>query len=84
MYSPPYLSKDTFGGMAASCYEISSVPYCKSSLVCVCVSCSGCLTLCDPMDMEVHGIIQARILECGMPFPSSKSSFKAVQKEVIA
>ena len=22
-----------------------------------------CLTLCDPMDYEVHGILQARILE---------------------
>ena len=33
-----------------------------------------CLTLCDPMDCSpsgssVHGIFQARILECGLPFP---------------
>ena len=24
----------------------------------------SCLTLCDPMDYTVHGILQARILEC--------------------
>ena len=52
--------------------------------VCVCVSCSVCLTLCDPMDIEVHGILQARILESGVPFLSSKSSLRAVQKEMIA
>ena len=28
-----------------------------------------CLTLCDPMDYTVHGILQARILD-GQPFPS--------------
>ena len=28
-----------------------------------------CLTLCDPMDYTVHGILQARILEW-VPFPS--------------
>ena len=28
-----------------------------------------CLTLCDFMDYTVHGILQARILEC-VPFPS--------------
>ena len=28
-----------------------------------------CLTLCDPMDSTVHGILQARILECvAVPF----------------
>ena len=29
----------------------------------------SCLTLCDPMDYTVHGILQARILE-GVAFPS--------------
>ena len=34
-----------------------------------------CLTLCDPMDYSLqsssaHGIFQARVLECGLPFPS--------------
>ena len=24
----------------------------------------SCLTVCDPMDYTVHGILQARILEC--------------------
>ena len=29
----------------------------------------SCLTLCDPMDYTVHGILQARILEwIGVPF----------------
>ena len=32
-----------------------------------------CLTLCDPMDYTVHGILQARILE-GVPFLFSKGS----------
>ena len=28
-----------------------------------------CLTLCDPMDCTIHGILQARILECvAVPF----------------
>ena len=35
----------------------------------------SCLTLCNPMDgsppgFSVHGILQARILENGLPFPS--------------
>ena len=29
----------------------------------------SCLTLCDPMDYTVHGILQIRILEW-VPFPS--------------
>ena len=32
-----------------------------------------CLTLCNPMDYTVHGIIQARILEW-VAFPFSKGS----------
>ena len=32
-----------------------------------------CLTLCDPMDYTVHGILQARILEC-VAFPFSRGS----------
>ena len=32
-----------------------------------------CLTLCDPMDYTVHGILQARILE-GVAFPFSRGS----------
>ena len=31
----------------------------------------SCLTLCDPMDYTVHGILQARILEW-VTIPSSK------------
>ena len=33
----------------------------------------SCLTLCDPMDYTVHGILQARILEC-VDFPFSRGS----------
>ena len=33
------------------------------------------LTLCNPMDYIVHGILQARILEW-VPFPFSKGSFQ--------
>ena len=36
-------------------------------------SCSVCLTLCDPMDYTVHGILQARILEW-VAFPFSRGS----------
>ena len=33
-----------------------------------------CLTLCDPMDYTVHGILQARILEwVAVPFPRGSS-----------
>ena len=32
-----------------------------------------CLTLCNSMDYTVHGILQARILEC-VTFPFSKES----------
>ena len=33
----------------------------------------SCLTLCDPVDYTVHGILQARILEC-VAFPFSWGS----------
>ena len=33
----------------------------------------SCLTLCDPMDYIVHGILQARILEW-VAFPFSRGS----------
>ena len=47
--------------------------------VCVCVLIAqSCLTLCDPMDCSpqgssVHGILQARILEC-VDIPFSRGS----------
>ena len=34
-----------------------------------------CLTLCDPMDYTVHGILQARILEW-VTVPFSRGSFQ--------
>ena len=34
-----------------------------------------CLTLCDPMDYTVHGILQARILEW-VAFPFSRGSYQ--------
>ena len=34
----------------------------------------SCLTLCDPMDYKVHGILQARILEwVAIPFSRGSS-----------
>ena len=34
----------------------------------------SCLTLCDPMDCTVHGILQARRLECvAVPFSRGSS-----------
>ena len=33
----------------------------------------SCLTLCNPMDSAVHGMLQARILEC-VAFPFSRGS----------
>ena len=34
----------------------------------------SCLTLCDPVDYRVHGILQARILEwVAIPFPRGSS-----------
>ena len=37
----------------------------------------SCLTLCDPMDYTVHGILQARILECiAVPFSKGSSQLR--------
>ena len=37
----------------------------------------SCLTLCDPMDYTVHGILQARILEwVAFPFSRGSSQFR--------
>ena len=47
----------------------------------------SCLTLCDPMDYTVHGILQARILEWGVVFPFSRGSsqprFPALQADSL-
>ena len=41
----------------------------------------SCLTLCDPMDYTVHGILQARILECvAFPFSWGSSQFRGQTK----
>ena len=40
----------------------------------VCESCPSCLTLRDPMDYTVHGILQAKILEwVAIPFSRGSS-----------
>ena len=39
----------------------------------------SCLILCDSMDYTVHGILQARILEC-VAFPFSRGSFQLRNK----
>ena len=38
----------------------------------------SCLTLCDPVDYTVHGILQARILEW-VAFPFSKGSSQTLR-----
>ena len=50
----------------------------------------SCLTLCDPMDYTVNGILQARILECiafpfsrGLPNPGIKPRFPALQVDSL-
>ena len=39
----------------------------------LCLVAQSCITLCDPMDYTVHGILQARILEW-VAFPFSRRS----------
>ena len=48
--------------------SLPSVPHASNGPVKVKVA-QSCLTLCDPMDYIVHGILQARLLEW-VPFPS--------------
>ena len=47
--------------MPSSTNAILMVPGIKKIYACVPVQ--SCLTLCDPMDSSVYGILQARILE---------------------
>ena len=42
-----------------------------------------CLTLCNPMDYTVHGILQARILEC-VAFPFSRGSSQARDRTQVS
>ena len=51
-------------------YQYKSLIYGIQQIVKVTQS---CLTLCDPMDYTVHGILQARILEW-VAFPFSRGS----------
>ena len=47
---------------------------CKGNVIIVSVQLLSCvLTLCDPMDYRVHGVLQARILEWAA-FPFSRGS----------
>ena len=71
----PWRSKDTMvnwrrvnkiPGPSKGCLQY----YLKDVKVKVALS---CLTLCDPMDYTVHGILQARILEW-VAFPFSRGS----------
>ena len=44
----------------------------------------SCLTLCDPMDYTVHGILQARKLECvAFPFSRGSSRSPALQADSL-
>ena len=56
-----------------SCFSILFVPSSQSSMK-VKVT-QSCLTLCDPKNYTVYGILQARILEW-VAFPFSRGSFQ--------
>ena len=43
----------------------------------------SCLTLCDPMDYTVHGILQARILEW-VAFPFSRGSSQPRDRTLVS
>ena len=44
----------------------------------------SCLTLCDPMDYTVHGILQARILEwAAVPNPGIKPRSPTLQVDSL-
>ena len=53
-----------------------------SSYVC-CSFAKWCLTLCNPLDYTVHGILQARILEW-VAFPFSKGSSQPWNQTVVS
>ena len=66
------------------------LPHCRQNLYCLSHQGSKvkiaqpCLTLCNPMDYTVHGILQARILEWGLPlllgtFPTQGSNAGLLQ-----
>ena len=42
-----------------------------------------CLTLCDPMDCTVHGILQARILEW-LAFPFFRGSSQPTDRTLVS
>ena len=42
----------------------------------------SCLTLCDPMDYTVHGILQGRILEW-VVFPFSRGSSQPKDQTIV-
>ena len=54
--------------------ELRDEGVCVCVCVCVCVVAQSCLTLYNPMDCHapgssIHGVLQARILECiAIPF----------------
>ena len=45
----------------------------KTSLTPIMIAAQSCLTLCDPVDYTVHGILWARLLEW-VAFPFSRGS----------
>ena len=67
-YPGPTSTKDAFGQSWSQLYSVTKIwvsEWVKGA--------QSCLTLCDPMDYTVHGILQARILEW-VAFPFSKGS----------
>ena len=60
------------GGRCPHSAEMTGGPQGSPEMVKV-KAAQSCLTLCDPMDYTVHGILQARILEWAA-FPFSRGS----------
>ena len=71
---------DTCVGMAES---LCCPPETITTLLIGCVCAQSCLTLCDPMDYTVHGILQARILEW-IAFPFSRGSSRTSNQTQIS
>ena len=49
----------------------------------MCLVTQSCPTLCNPMDCIVHGILQARILEC-VSFPFSRGSSQSMDRTQVS
>ena len=73
----PYI----YGKLSRFAISLKLTLYCKSTMK-VKVT-QSCPTLCNPMNHIVHGILQARILEC-VAFPFSRGSSQARDRTQVS